>query len=384
MTVERTDIAIVGGGIIGLSVAFELLGRGLRPVVIEKMRPGSGASAVSGGMLAPASEALLEHPRLIRFGRDSLNRFPDFVGRVERISRMSCRYRAEGTLWVALHRDHRVELERLLAVQRELELPVEWLDAAAVVAREPYVSSRAVAGLLAGGDHQVEPRALVASLDTAVRALGARVLENHDVKRVEPEARAGGGGWIVSGARKLPAGGSAEFELRAGRVVMAAGAWTSGRIESPVAPLNVRPVKGQVVRLTGEDLIRHTIFTPDVYLVPRVGGELLVGGTVEEQGFDDVPTAGGVRELLRRAWEVLPGIDELHVAEVAASFRPAVRDHMPVIGHAGCDDLFVATAHYRNGILLAPATGFYLAELIASGAVPEALEAFTMERFAPA
>ena len=139
------------------------------------------------------------------------------------------------------------------------------------------------------------------------------------------------------------------------------------------------------MRLAGPELVRHVVRSPDVYLVPRRGGELLVGATMEEQGFDALPKAGAVLDLLREAWRLLPGIYDLAVTELSVGFRPAVRDHLPVIGATATRGLFVATGHFRNGVLLAPATAHHLAEWILSGTAPAALAPFGVERLeAPA
>jgi glycine oxidase len=147
-----------------------------------------------------------------------------------------------------------------------------------------------------------------------------------------------------------------------------------------VSPLGLRPVKGQLVRLGGPELIRHVVRSPEVYLVPRRGGELLVGATMEERGFDALPTAGAVLDLLREAWRLLPAVYELTVTELSVGLRPVVRDHRPVIGGTGTRGLYVATGHFRNGVLLAPATAHHLADLITSGSVPAALVPFRAER----
>jgi glycine oxidase len=161
--------------------------------------------------------------------------------------------------------------------------------------------------------------------------------------------------------------------------VLAAGVW-SGDVEAALPPLGLRPVKGQLVRLAGPELLRHVVRSPDAYLVPRRGGELLVGATMEEQGLDALPTAGAVLDLLREAWRILPGVYDLSVTELSVGFRPAVRDHRPVVGAAATHGLYVATGHFRNGVLLAPATAHHLAEWIVEGVPPPALAPFGVER----
>ncbi len=369
---------VVGGGIIGLALAFELARAGATPTVLERETCGSGAAGVAAGMLAPASEAMLEDPRLVRFGIESLRRYPAFVRRVEEASGRSCGYRQEGALWIALHADHRADLERLADVHRDLGLPSRRLDADEVAAREPRASGRAIAGLLLEGEGHVDPRALVTALAAGTAALGGVVRERAEVRSVY---RAGSR-LVAEGVSRAADGGDEEFAVEAETIVLAAGAWSTAGIATGLDTLAVRPVKGQIVRLEGENPVASLTLTPDVYLVPRSSGELVVGGTVEEQGFDASPTVRGVHEILRRAREAFPAVDEMRIAGLDVSFRPAVRDHLPVIGPAGPSGLHVATGHHRNGILLAPITGEMLAHAVLTGEVPPELEPFTMNRLA--
>src|SRR5262249_37245197 len=175
--------------------------------------------------------------------------------------------------------------------------------------------------------------------------------------------------------------GQAAFEIRCDAAVLAAGVW-SEEVAALTAPLGFRPVKGQLVRLIGPELGRHIVRSPDVYLVPRRGGGLLGGAAVEEQGRDAMATAGAVLDLLREAWRLLPAIYDLALTEVSVGFRPAVRDHLPVIGASSPRGLYVATGHFRNGVLLAAATAHHLAEWIVSGTAPGALAPFGVERMA--
>ncbi|UCF67777.1 MAG: glycine oxidase ThiO [Acidobacteriota bacterium] len=371
---EHAALVVVGGGLIGLATAFELLRREQEVLVLERSDVGAGASTVAAGMLVPASEAMTAEPELIRFGLDSLSRYPQFIADVRRVSGRDPHYRDDGTLWVALNRDHLAELERLHAIQQEYGLGSSWLTAREVLEREPRLTGRVVAGLLVESEHHVDPRELTDALAMAVTRRGGGLITGADVRSIMPDRD----GWLVEGKT-----GESSFTLRAEQVVGAAGAWMSASIDSPLKDLGMRPIKGQTVRLSGEQLIRDIVFTPDVYIVPQRGGKLIVGGTMEEQGFEDAPTAGAVLDLLRRAWETLPGVDDLRVDELAVSFRPAVSDHMPVIGSTGHEGLFVAGGHFRKGILLAPATAHYLAELIVSGQSPTQIAPFAVDRQQP-
>jgi glycine oxidase len=367
----RTDVAIVGGGVIGLAVAHALGRRGVRVLVLERGDVAGTATAAAAGMLAPASEAEASAHAALALELDSLRRYPAFVADVEAVAGQPCGYRTEGTLWVALTRDQAADLARLVALQRAKGLKARPLGPEALLAREPHLSGRVVEGLLVEGDHQVDPRALARALAVAVERRGGRVARGHRVLRVDH------GGGRVRGVSGVTAGGP--FAVAADAVVLAAGVW-SGEIAAPLPALGLRPVKGQVVRLRGAPLIRHVVRTPEVYLVPRHDGELLVGATMEEQGLDPRPTAGAVLDLLREAWRVLPGVYDLAVAELSVGFRPTGRDPRPVIAAAPTRGLFVAAGHGRSGVLLAPATAHHLAAWIVEGARPDVLAPFGLER----
>ena len=372
MTIERTEVVVIGGGVIGLAAAFELAGRGRRVTLFERGELGAEASAVAAGMLAPTSESEGNPALLLDIQLDSLRRYPEFVAAVSAAGGLDCGYRSEGSLWVARHRDDQLELEHLAALQRERGLASRLLTARETRSVEPYVAPRAVGGLLVEGDHQIDPRRLLPALVSAAQQRGVDLRPNTRVDGVFAE----------SGGIRIACG---ETELSADIAVIAAGVWSEDGITTPAPPLGLRPVKGQLLRLRGEPLIQHVVRTPDIYLVPRSDGELIVGASEEEQGFDDQPTAGAVFELLRDAWEALPGVYDLHLDEISVGFRPAVRDHLPVIGPANSGSapgVFLATGHYRNGILLAPATAYWLAEAIDSGQTPPLLKPFQAPRLA--
>jgi glycine oxidase len=369
-------VVVVGGGVVGLAVAYELVRRGREVLVLDRDDVPGVATRAAAGMLAPTSEADLTDRALVELELDSLGRYPGFVAGIEGLTGQSCGYRTEGTLWVALNRDQEGDLERLASMQRAKELPARWLSPAELLAREPHLASRIVAGLLAEGDHQVDPRALTGALRTAIARLGGRVAGGGRATRIED----------VRGQIEAVSGvaGEIAFRVRCDVAVLAAGVWSED-VKAPGPPLGLRPVKGQVVRLSGSELIRHVVRSPDVYLVPRRGGELLVGATMEEQGLDALPTAGAVLDLLREAWRLLPGVYDLAVTELSVGFRPVVRDHRPVIGGTATRGLYIATGHFRNGVLLAPTTAHHLAEWIVGGSAPGALAPFRVERLeAPA
>ena len=371
---DRTEIAVVGGGVIGLSCAFELARRGRSVTVIEREEAGFGASTVAAGMLAPSSEVEITPASLIALQLDSLRRYPGFVADVEAASGMSCGYRDEGTLWVSRHRDDEIELDHLCTIQNDRGLSAKRLTGRELRQIEPYVSPRAVGGLLVESDHQVDTRRLIPALEAACRALGVAVLMHTGVTTV---GRARG---QIELTLESAEGTSI---LRADQVLLAAGVWLEDGMVTPLPRVGMRPVKGQMVHLQGQPLADHVLRNADIYIIPRADGKLLLGATEEEQGFDMEPTAGGVLDLLRYGFEVLPGIYDLNLTEVDVGLRPTLSDHMPLIGPTDTESVFVAGGHYRGGILLAPSTAHFMAEVMLEGQVAEAIAPFGIERLGP-
>ena len=368
---DRTEIAVVGGGVIGLSCAFELARRGRSVTVIEREETGFGASTVAAGMLAPSSEVEITPASLIELQLDSLRRYPGFVADVEAASGLSCGYRDEGTLWVSRHRDDEIELDHLCTIQNDRGLSAKRLTGRELRQIEPYVSPRAIGGLLVESDHQVDTRRLIPALEAACRALGVAVLTHTGVTTV---GRARG---QIELTLESAEGTSI---LWADQVLLAAGVWLEDGMVTPLPRVGMRPVKGQMVHLQGQPLADHVLRNADIYIIPRADGKLLLGATEEEQGFDMEPTAGGVLDLLRYGFEVLPGIYDLNLTEVDVGLRPTLSDHMPLIGPTDTEGVFVAGGHYRGGILLAPSTAHYLAEVMLEGQVAEAIVPFGIER----
>ncbi len=367
-----TDVAIVGGGVIGLSCAFELARRGRSVTVLEREQPGFGASTVAAGMLTPSFEVELTPQSLVELQLDSLRRYPQFVREIEAAGGQSCGYRDEGSLWVSRHRDDELELDHILKIQQERGLPARRMTGQEVRQVEPYVSPRAVGGLLVESDHQVDSRKLVPALHAACHAVGVELRTQTAVKSVE-RAR---------GSLQLTLEHEASAStLNAEQVLLAAGVWLEDGLITPLPRIGMRPIKGQIVHLQGEPLARHVLRNSDVYLVPRHGGRLLIGATEEEQGFDMNPTAGGTLDLLRFGFEVLPGIYDLDVAEIDVGLRPTFHDHMPVLGPTTTDGIYMASGHYRGGVLLAAATAHWMAEVMTTADVPEHLEPFSFDRF---
>lgn len=366
-----TDVAVAGGGLIGLATAWRAAQRGLSVTVVDDS-PGTGASAAAAGMLAPVTEAGYREEALLRLGLASVQRWPAFAADVEAASGTPVGLRTAGTLVVGFDEDDVRELTALHAFQRELGLDAERLTPRESRRREPSLTPRVRGGLLVAGDHSVDGRALHAALLVAAQAAGVRLVRD----RVT-ELRVVGGRAV---GLETADGGT----VTADTVVLALGAH-SGRLPG-VPPLPVRPVKGQILRLAGaagllDGTVRALVRGRQVYLVPYAGDRLVVGATVEDRGFDDRVTAGGVHDLLRDAIEVVPGITELELVETLARWRPGTPDNAPVLGPSGVPGLVLATGHHRNGVLLTPVTADLVAELLVTGELPELAAPFTLDRF---
>jgi glycine oxidase len=359
---ETSDVAIVGGGIVGLVCAWRARQAGLSVTLLERDELGRGASHVAAGMLAPVAEAEFGDAgrRLLELGMRSAAMWPDFARELEQASGMDVGLLRTGTLVVAHDEDEARELERQLAFRRSLGLRAERLRASAAREREPGLAPTVRLAMEAIDDHSVDPRLVLAALRTACEREGV-ALREHSAGEVFALDEAGAG---VIGVRL--SGGEL---VSAGRVVLAAGAWSAQIDGLPErARIAVRPVKGQILRLrdpAGPGLLGRVLRFKDGYLVPRGDGRYVLGATVEERGFELAPTAGGVYELLRDACELLPGIDELQIEELSVGLRPGTPDNVPAIGPGAVEGLVWATGHHRNGILLAPLTAELVVEALA-------------------
>jgi len=375
-TAHRFDVAIVGGGIAGLAVAWRAQQRGLRTVVLERDALAGAATRVAAGMLAPISEARVGERGLLALSRASLARYPAFVEELAAASARDPGYRANGTLLVARDRDEAEALERELAEREALGLPVERLLPSEARRREPALAPTLRLALDVPGDHAIDPHLLFEAVEDAFMHAGGRRITDAEGFQVVLSQN----GRRVEGAR------CGEGYVRASHVVIAAGAWAGAIGGLPAhAHVPVRPVKGQILRLrdpAGPGLLTRTIRMDAGYIVSRGDGRYVLGATMEEQGFDTTTTAGGVFELLRDAIELVPGASEWTIDEIAAGLRPATPDNAPVLGPGAIEGLHWAVGHFRHGILLAPITADVVAAGLAGDELPPVARPFTAARFA--
>jgi glycine oxidase len=361
LTEKRSyDAIFVGGGAIGLSCAWRAAQRGARVVVLERGEAPAGATNVAAGMLAPVGELTFGEPRLLKLTLASAALYPDFVAELEAASGEQTGYARQGALHIALDRDEAAQLRRVHDLQRSLELEAEWLTPRACRELEPGLTPSFSGGVLAPGEASVDPRALTRALLAALSAAGGEVRQGGGSGRPGTAASGEVVDGIFEGERLVGVRTAAGEELRAPAVVLATGAW-SGRTEwlPEHARPPVRPVKGEILELRSRDggaSCGRILASERVYLVPRPDGRLIAGATTAEQGFDTAVTAGGVHELLREAYRLLPDVAEMELVGTMAALRPGTPDNLPLIGPGAVDGLILATGHYRNGILLAPLT----------------------------
>ena len=372
----KPRVVIIGAGVVGLGIAWRLAGRAT-VTVFDRGKAGAGASYAAAGMLAACCEAEPGEEALVTLGRESQARWPAFADELLRVSGIDVELRSEGTLVLALTADDQATIAHHLEFQRRLGLPLEWLSAAATRDREPRLAGKIAGALFSSEDHQVDNRKLALALRIAAEAAGAEIREHRPVKEI-----------IVQSGQARGVVLEDDTTVTADIVVLAAGAWsrTIGGLPPDRRP-PVRPVKGQMLALrmdAAAPLLSHVLWAPGVYLVPRRDGRLIVGGTVEEKGFDDTITAGGLLTLLEAAWRAVPAVEELPVDEIWVGHRPGSRDDAPILGPGPLDGLFYATGHHRNGILLAPITADAMARLILDDIVDPAIKPFGLERFLPA
>ncbi|MCM2392434.1 glycine oxidase ThiO [Streptomyces albipurpureus] len=371
------DVLIIGGGIIGLATAWRAAQRGLDVTVVDPS-PGGGAAQVAAGMLAAVTELHYGEETLLALNLESARRYPDFTAELEACSGQSVGYRPCGTLAVALDSDDRAHLRELHALQRRSGLESQWLSGRECRRLEPMLAPGVRGGLRVDGDHQVDPRRLASALVTACERTGVTFHRGWAQRLTVTQDRATG--VVCSDGQRLGAD----------HIVLAGGSFSRelGGVPPEVLP-PVRPVKGQILRLTVPGAyapflsrtVRAVVRGSSVYLVPRQSGELVVGATSEEQGWDTTVTAGGVYELLRDAHELVPGITELPLVETRAGLRPGTPDNAPLLGPTALPGLLLATGHYRNGVLLTPVTADVMASVLIDGGLPPEALPFTSHRF---
>lgn len=370
---RTAEIAIIGGGTIGLSTARALAMRGSSDViVIERGSFGCEASSAAAGMLAPQAEAdrADEFFELCCRSRDL---YPAFATALREETGIDVELDQTGTLYLAINEDDEVEIRHRFEWQTAAGFAVEQLTAEDTRRLEPSITPHVLGALKFPGDIQVENRRLVSALAEANKRLGVKLLPGTTVNSVTVTNKG------VAGVET-----SAGF-ISARNLVLAAGAWTSNLnlLDKVESSISIEPVRGQMVCFeTNPRLIKHVTYSPRGYLVPRMDGRLLAGSTSEVSGFDKRTTADGIHSILTRAFEISDRVRPLPLIETWAGLRPHAPDGLPVLGPcAQIEGLFYASGHYRNGILLAPITGELMAEAIITKRVSPLIKSFGPDRF---
>jgi glycine oxidase len=376
--VEQFDAVIIGGGVIGCSIAWRLRQAGMRAAVLERGEIGCEASQAAGGMLVPLAEADREDD-FFHLAVASRAMYREFSDELKLASGIDVEYRADGTLYLVLTDEDEEELDRRWHWQREAGLNVKRLNAGCALKIEPLANPALRWALKYPDDHQVNNRRMMLALPAAARNSGARIFTHIEAQQLLVETEAG--------RRRIAGVTTDRGEFRAPAIVIAAGSWSSrfaaddGR---PVVNFEIAPVRGQMVAVEMPvPPVNHNVYSRRGYLIPRLGGTLIAGSTTERCGYDKRVTAGGIASIVERAAEILPGFNQLSIVETWAGLRPHSPDDLPVLGEdPDVAGLIYATGHYRNGILLAPITAQAISELIVRGESSIDIAPFSATRFA--
>jgi glycine oxidase len=375
---QSADVVIIGGGVIGLTIARALAHRGVRDVhLVERSTLGTEASFAAGGMLAPQTEAD-RHDEFFELACRSRDLYPDFAATLREETGIDVELDITGTLYLAFTEHDLAEIEKRYEWQTRAGLAVEQLTPSAARELEPCIAETLLGALRFPLDVQVENRRLLNALINSVDKLGVTISTATNVEA------------LVVERRRLTSVQTSRGFISCQSAIVAAGTWSSAiqyvatpPTESHAATPQIEPIRGQMICFDAKpQLTRHVIYSPRGYLVPRQDGRLLAGSTSEHAGFAKQVTAGGLSQILANAHEISPAVSSLPIVDTWAGLRPRAADGLPVLGPCDeIDGLFYATGHYRNGILLAPVTGELIAEAVVAAHVSPLLAAFSPNRF---
>ncbi len=366
---QSPDVIVVGGGVIGCSIAYHLAREGVTVAVLDRGDIGGEASSAAAGMLAPLAEMEDAGP-LQDLGLASLRLFPELAATLQREAGVDIEYLASGILRVALNEDEEAHL-RGLAADAGPGLELRWLGPEELRGLEPGLRPGVGGALYSPEEHQVNADRLVQAFARAASAFGALLLPHHPATGLlTRDGR-------VEGVR------TPDGDLRGGHVVLAAGPWTAKLAAPAGVSAPVFPVRGQMMALPSRSAPRHIVWASAGYLVPKANGLVFAGATVERVGFRKNTTMAGLARLKGMASSLVPRLAAVPAVDGWAGLRPGSPDGLPILGPApGWEHLSIAAGHYRNGILLSPITGRLLARSILDGSSNEMLDPFSAARFA--
>ncbi|MHB8754428.1 MAG: glycine oxidase ThiO [Candidatus Acidiferrales bacterium] len=373
---------IAGGGIIGASLAFELARRGESVLVVDRQEPGREASWAAAGTISPAPDR--ESPAIAALGRESYRLYPEFVAAIEAASGKSAGFHPNGAMELFFDPAGEIGRDCRLEEIRKRDIAAEAISLNEARCREAAIGPAVRAALWIHDEANLDPRVIThVALDAASKA-GVEIRGNAEVISVLIE-QGRCRGVLIADAQNISAGG---IEVRPGEniaarnVVIAAG-WRSGEIGGVEAYAPTIPVRGQMIALGHiSGAPRIILRSRHGYMAPRDDGRIVVGSTLESGAFEKHVTPAGLRKILAAATEMAPALADAPILEIWAGVRPDSPDHLPIIGATHIEGLLIATGHYRNGMLLAPATAKYLAEWIAGNKASGWFEPFSPLRFA--
>jgi len=364
-----SDVIIIGGGVIGCSIAWRLSQAGLSVSLIEKGRIGCEASRAAAGMLSPQGESQSPGPFFDLCLR-SRALYKDFTQELFDVSGVDVEYKDEGTLAVVFDHENLEERTAWARWQLEAGLPLKYVSATELRKLEPAVAESAATAIFLPQEHQIENRRLMDALEIAIRNAGVQILEGTEVISIIREADR------VTGIE------TTKGRIAGGTVIVAAGTWSSALLQPLGLDANVVPARGQMVAVKSDVCpITRVLHSHSVYVVPRRDGRILIGATVEHAGFKKAVTVAAVNTLLNAALELVPTLADSEIIESWCGLRPDTADHLPILGFGGPENLLLATGHYRNGILLAPVTANLLTETVTSNHEPAEFRDFSVTRF---
>ncbi|WP_079506831.1 glycine oxidase ThiO [Mesobacillus jeotgali] len=347
------DAIVIGGGINGCSIAYQLAKRGRSVAVIEKGRLADKASGAAAGMLGAQTELTDDGP-LFEFARKSRAMFPELARELEELTGVHIGLQNRGMYRVAATEKEAIELKKLIEFQTKSGETAKWVSFQELMEQEPHVSSSLIGAMFIPNDGQVDARELTIAFAKAAMLNGAEFYEFTNVND------------LILGNEKAHGIQTDLGPMYAESIVIATGAWSPFLIEKTGLTLPISPVKGECLSvLTNKPLIKGTVFSHGCYIVPKKSGRLIIGATVKPDTFDERVTVDGISSLMEKAKRLVPGIGESELERAWSGIRPLSKDGLPFLGeHPSCRNLYIAAGHFRNGILLSPATGELIADLM--------------------
>lgn len=365
------DAIIIGGGVNGGAIAYNLVKRGLKVLVLEKGRLAGEASGAAAGMLGAQAE-MDGTGLLYPLAKASRAMFPELSDELRAVGGIDIEFINEGMLKVALNNQEQEDYQRTVRAQQQLGEQTAWLSSKEARLREPALADTVMGAMYLEKDGQVEAPQLTLSFLKAAEALGADIKDQVDVYSFRYSNK------------KITGVSTSEGDFLSARVVVACGAWSGKLLSQTGLQLQAYPVKGECFSVrTKHPLVTSTIFSDGCYLVPKKGERTIVGATVNPNTFDRQVTVEGISILMERAKKLVPSIADAEWEGAWSGIRPQTGDGLPYLGeHPVYEGLFIATGHFRNGILLSPITGEVMADLV-EGKIPRVnLTPFRPDRFA--